>query len=66
MGDVITLTNSKIGKISHSDILYLLSEDKILLDKFLRNISERAMNMNMRLKLLSQKSLRDKIIFYLP
>ncbi len=64
LGDGIAFTNAKIAVISKDNFLSLLN-DKTILKNYLSYISKRNMDTRFQIKLLSQQSIRDKILFYL-
>lgn len=64
-GTLITEGKTKIAFINHDLFKRLILEDKNLLLNFLSLVSNKAVKMNYKSKLLSQDSVRDKIIFYL-
>ena len=64
LGDVICIENTKLIQISKNELLDLFKNQKILENYLLilSNKSKTAMN---KLKILSQKTIRDKIMFYI-
>lgn len=54
-----------IASISKDCINSLMNENPIIKDNFLRVLSDRIKNQNRRIELLSQKTLREKIAYYL-
>ena len=64
-GALITKGRTKIAFIPNKDFEQYLFHDNDLLLNFLNMISEKAYQMNMKSKLLSQDTIRDKILFWL-
>lgn len=64
-GVLITQGVTRIALIPYDEFEKYLFEDKNLLRNFLSLLSEKAFEMNIKSKLLSQDSIRDKILFYL-
>ena len=64
LGDGIATTKLKIAYIDKANLLKLL-EDKIILENYLSLLATKTLTIKNQLKLASQKSLRDKILFYL-
>jgi len=64
LGDIVATSKTVIGTINKDDLLLLLKDD-IILNNFVRIMANRILNNQKRVKILSQKSIRDKIMFYL-
>lgn len=64
-GNLITQGETKVAFIPNNEFQQFLYNDHDLLKNFLSVLSEKAYEMNINSKLLSQESIRDKIIFYL-
>lgn len=64
LGDGIITKKSKIAFISKDKLLTLLS-NKIFLSNYLETLANKTEKINFRMKLLSQKSIENKIMFYL-
>jgi len=64
-GALITKGRTKIAFIPNKDFEQYLFNDNDLLRNFLSLLSEKAYAMNLKSKLLSQDSIRDKILFWL-
>lgn len=64
LGDGIITKKSKIAFISKDKLLSLLS-NKIFLSNYLEALANKTEKINFRMKLLSQKSIENKIMFYL-
>lgn len=64
-GELITQGVTRLAFIPNNEFETLLFKDKKLLRNFLRLVSEKAYNMNLKSKLLSQDSIRDKILFWI-
>jgi len=65
LGNVISKTDSEIALIGKADLLKLLSSDPTLLEDYLRALSDSHMLLQQKIKILSQKSVAEKIMFYL-
>ena len=64
-GSLITKGKTKIAKIPNYDFEQYLFYDNDFLKNFLELLSDKAFEMNVKSKMLSQDSVRDKILFYL-
>ena len=64
-GALITRGRTKVAFIPNKDFEQYLFNDNDLLQNFLGLLSEKAYEMNLKSKLLSQDSIRDKILFWL-
>ena len=64
LGDCISITDSKILYINKSN-LFTLFENKQILENYLKIISEKNTELRQNLKLYSQKTIEDRIMFYL-
>lgn len=64
-GTLITEGKTKVAFIEHKSFKKFLSNDSILLNNFLGLLSNKAVKMNYKSKLLSQDSVREKILFFL-
>lgn len=64
LGDGIAVKDSKIVYISKKNLLMLLKNQTIL-ENYLKMLAEKTTSINSRLKLFSQNSIEDKIMFYL-
>ena len=64
-GVLITKGTTRIAFIPNEEFEQFLFNDNDLLRNFLSLLSEKAYSMNLKSKLLSQDSIRDKILFYL-
>jgi CRP-like cAMP-binding protein len=64
-GALITKKKTKVAFIPNKDFEQYLFNDHDLLHNFLELLSEKAYEMNMKSKLLSQDTIRDKILFWL-
>lgn len=65
LGDIISSTNIKVALIEYNKFLDYLHIDNTLVNNFLSILATKAFNVNNRLKLLTQPTLRDKINLYL-
>ena len=64
-GALITRGRTKVAFIPNKEFEQYLFHDNDLLRNFLALLSEKAYSMNMKSKLLSQDTIRDKILFWL-
>ncbi|MCF7926415.1 MAG: Crp/Fnr family transcriptional regulator [Candidatus Izimaplasma sp.] len=64
-GDLVTVEDSTVALISNKVFKQYLFHDKDFLNNFLILISEKALDVNIKNKMLSQSSVREKILFYL-
>lgn len=64
-GALITRGRTKVAFIPNIDFEQYLFNDNDLLQNFLALLSEKAYEMNLKSKLLSQDTIRDKILFWL-
>ncbi|MCQ2534405.1 MAG: Crp/Fnr family transcriptional regulator [Clostridia bacterium] len=58
-------SNALVAYIGKDYINSLMNENPVIKDNFLRVLSDRIKNQNRRIELLSQKTLREKIAYYL-
>lgn len=65
LGDVIADKTTEIAFINKADLLYLLQHDKMFLNNYLSIMSDKSIALQQKVKLLSQKSIKDKILFFL-
>lgn len=65
LGNVIALKETKIAFIKKSDIIKLMQENKEFLVSFVSKMTNDAILLQDRIKILAQKSLREKILFYI-
>ena len=63
LGDIIS-NGCKIGYIHKNDLFHLF-KDKVFLNNYLKIISNEMADSQLRIKLLSQKNIKDRILFYL-
>jgi len=64
-GSLVTLGTTKIALIQSKVFRTMLFQDPLLLKNFLGLLSDKACEMNYKSKMLSQDSVRDKILYYL-
>ncbi len=64
-GNLITKGKTKIAVIPNEDIKVYLIHDSDFMQNYLSILSDKVYNINTKAKLLSQDSVRDKILFYL-
>jgi len=65
LGDGIAAEDSTIIFINKQDLLTVLSSNKNLLEAYLKHTSNKSMALKNQVKLLSQKNIRERILFYL-
>lgn len=65
LGDVVSLNESQIILIDKSNFIYLMQNDKQFLTNFLTLQANKHLQSQKRIKVLLQKTIRDKIMFYL-
>ena len=65
LGDIISITESKIILITKRNLIYLMQNDLAFLNNYLTLITNVHLANQRRIKVLIQKSIRDKILFYL-
>lgn len=64
-GTLITVGETKVAFIENSKFKKMIMNDHNLLENFLSLLSDKSVKMNYKSKLLSQDSVREKILFYL-
>ncbi len=64
LGNVISLTNSTLIIIKRVNLLQLLSKDQQILINFLKISANSVLHIQERVKILSQKSIKESILFY--
>lgn len=65
LGDIISLTNSKILFINKSNLLTLFKNNEKFLCKYLELISNQIMKEKNKAKVLVHKNIRDRILYYI-
>jgi CRP-like cAMP-binding protein len=65
LGDIISLTNSKILFINKSNLLTLFKNNEKFLCKYLESISNQIMKEKNKAKVLVHKNIRDRILYYI-
>jgi len=65
LGSIISKNDSRIGFISKIKLIQLLTDNQNLLCEYLNTISNKFIQTQNKVKLLSQKSIREKVLFYL-
>lgn len=65
LGNVVSKTDSEIALIGKEDLLRLLSNNPSLLEDYLRELSQSHLQLQQKIKILSQKTVAEKILFYL-
>ncbi len=64
-GNIVSITNTKICFIKQKDFLNSLSNNIILLNEYLKYSSKKFILMQERMKVISQPSLSNKILYYI-
>lgn len=64
LGDIIATRDTRIAFINKNKLLALLQKTSIL-EVYLKTLALKSQALNARVKLLSQKNLRDKVLFFL-
>lgn len=64
LGDIIATRDTRIAFINKNKLLVLLQKTPIL-EVYLKTLALKSQALNARVKLLSQKNLRDKVLFFL-
>lgn len=65
LGDGIAFEKSEIAIINKDDFINILREDRNVLNNYLSYNAKRNLETRFKIKLFSQQSIRDKILFYL-
>ncbi|MDD3170778.1 MAG: Crp/Fnr family transcriptional regulator [Bacilli bacterium] len=65
LGNVIATTKATIIRINKDNLLRMLSEDRVILTNFLGIVATSFISIQERVKILSQKSIKDSIMFYI-
>ena len=65
LGDIISLTNSKILFINKNNLLILFKNNEKFLCKYLELISNQIMKEKNKAKVLVHKNIRDRILYYI-
>ncbi|HNZ50151.1 MAG TPA: Crp/Fnr family transcriptional regulator [Bacilli bacterium] len=65
LGSFITVAETTIAFITKEKLLMLLSSNPLLLEAFLKKIGNNHLFLQNRLKALSQKTLKNRLLFYL-
>lgn len=64
LGNIITITNSKIAFISKQNLLILFSKNNSFLTKYLEIISNQVIDEKLKNKLYIHKNIRDRLLYY--
>jgi len=64
-GNLVTKGSTTIAHIPNNDVKHYLNSDNVFMQNFLSVLSDKVYNINTKSKLLSQDSIRDKILYYL-
>ncbi|MFA6626901.1 MAG: Crp/Fnr family transcriptional regulator [Bacilli bacterium] len=65
LGLGVALEKTKIAYISKSNLITMMHDDSLFLQAYLQEMAEKSINHQVRLKVLLQKTIRDKVLFYL-
>lgn len=65
LGYAVCDTKATIGYITKRNLLNLLINNPIYLEKYLQQISDKGMEFKFQSKLLAHKNIRDRILYYL-
>lgn len=65
LGDIIATTKATICFISKNDLIYELSNNKNLLEEYIRIISNKTIQVKQQNKLLAHKNIKDRILYFL-
>ena len=64
LGNIICLTDATIYQIDKYDLLHLLQTNELFLINYINLLSEKTINLNIKNKLLSNKNIRERILYY--
>lgn len=64
-GDVIAMDNAVVASIDESSIIEIFSTNLAFLKGYLNILSEKTISLQMRVKLLSKRTIEERLIFYL-
>lgn len=64
-GDVIAIKDSRIALIEKEDLMRLLMSDASFMNEYLRLQSDAGIRLNLRIRLLSIASARERLLYYL-
>ncbi len=64
-GDVIAIKDSRIALIEKEDLMRLLMSDASFMNEYLRLQSDAGIKLNLRIRLLSIASARERLLYYL-
>lgn len=65
LGNVISLKDSTIAFINKNDLYTIISKNKNFYNSYMNLISKSVMKLQDKVKILSQKTIREKILFYI-
>lgn len=65
LGNVVSLKETKIAFINSKNILKLMQSNEMFLSDYLNKMTNDALALQTRIKILAQKTIREKILFYL-
>lgn len=65
LGNITCLKESKVAFINRNDLIKLLKENDTFLSSYLNKMSDDALLLQLRIKILAQKTLREKILFFI-
>ena len=65
LGNVISLKDSTIAFINKNDLYTIISKNQSFYNSYMNLISKSVMKLQGKVKILSQKTIREKILFYI-
>ncbi len=65
LGDVSAFKSTELALITKDKLLNILQNDKTFLNNYLSIMSNKSIAFQQKIKILSQKSIKDKILFFL-
>lgn len=65
LGDVSAFKSTELALITKDKLLNILQSDKTFLNNYLSIMSNKSIAFQQKIKILSQKSIKDKILFFL-
>lgn len=64
LGDIIADKKSTIVFITKNELLYLMKNNNIFMNEFLKEMSDNAIDIKQQNKLLAHKNIKDRILYY--
>lgn len=64
-GDVIALEKTVLASINETSLIEIFSTNQSFLKEYLNILSEKTISLQMRVKLLSKRTIEERLIFYL-